>query len=85
MQDGDDVPEWLRNGEYVIEYDFADTEALLHAFLPYVPLAAISRVSGINQGLLSHYANGLKKPRLAQRKRIVESLHKIGRSLEAIS
>lgn len=84
LADGDNVPGWLRDGDYEIEYTFADAETLLHAFLPYVPLAAISRVSGINQGLLSHYANGVKRPRPEQRRRIVDALHKIGRRLEAV-
>ena len=51
---------------------------------PYASIAAISRVSGINQHQLSHYANGLKKPRPEQRRRIVEGLHKIGRELMAV-
>lgn len=47
-------------------------------------LAAISRASGINQSLLSHYVNGLKKPREQQRKRIVDGLHKIGSDLQSV-
>jgi hypothetical protein len=38
----------------------------------------------INQHQLSHYANGIKKPRPEQRRRIVEGLHKIGRELIAV-
>ena len=58
--------------------------ALLQMCSPYASIAAISRVSGINQHQLSHYANGIKKPRPEQRRRIVEGLHKIGRELIAV-
>ena len=43
-----------------------------------------SRASGINQSLLSHYVNGLKKPCEQQRKRIVDGLHKIGSDLLSV-
>lgn len=83
IADGDDVPQWLRDGDYEFEYHL-DAAALLQMCAPYVSIAAISRVSGINQHQLSHYANGLKKPRPQQRRRIVEGLHKIGRELIAV-
>lgn len=83
VEDGEAVPEWLKNGDYEFVYNYLDATTLLKAYTPYVSLAAISRASGINQGLLSHYANGLKKPREQQRQRIVAGLHKIGSELEA--
>ena len=60
-KDGDEVPQWLAEGNYEFEYNFIDVAALLRAYEPFVALAAISRSSGINQHLLSHYANGIKK------------------------
>lgn len=54
---------------------------MLHAYEPYLSLAAISRASGINQHQLSHYANGLKTPRPQQRQRIVDGIRKIGKEL----
>ena len=83
VADGDDVPGWLRDGDYEFEYHL-DAAALLQMCSPYASIAAISRASGINQHQLSHYANGLKKPRPEQRRRIVEGLHKIGRELIAV-
>ena len=83
IADGEDVPLWLRNGEYEFEYHL-DTAALLRSCEPYASLAAISRASGVNERQLSHYANGLKKARPQQRQRIVEGLHKIGRRLIGI-
>ena len=85
LEDGEDVPEWLKAGDYEFDYRYEDTAALLHAYLPYVSLAAISRASGISQGLLSHYANGIKKPRPEQRRRIVDGLHRIGSALQSVT
>ena len=84
VEDGDDVPQWLIDGNYEFEYDFIDTATLLHVYSPDLSLAAISRASGINQTQLSHYANGLKTPRPAQRQRIVDGIHAIGRRLMAV-
>jgi predicted RNase H-like HicB family nuclease len=81
IEDGDDVPQWLRDGDYEFEYNLLDATTILRAYEPYVSLAAISRATGINQHQLSHYANGLKKPRPLQRQRIVDGIHKIGREL----
>lgn len=85
VEDGEEVPEWLKNGDYVFEYNYENAAALLRAYEPYVSLAAISRASGISQGLLSHYANGIKNPRPEQRRRIVEGLHKIGNELQRVA
>ena len=81
VEDGDEVPQWLRDGDYEFEYNLLDVPTLLHTYVPFVTLAAISRATGINQRLLSHYTNGIKRPRPQQRQRIVEGIHKIGREL----
>lgn len=84
LEDGDDVPQWLVDGEYEFEWNYVDTATLLRAIEPYASLSSISRASGINQHQLSHYANRVKKPRLQQRQRIVDGIHKIGRELIAV-
>lgn len=84
VADGDDVPRWLADGDYEISYHL-DAAALIHSCERYASLAAISRASGVNERLLSHYANGIKTPRAKQRMRIVEGIHKIGRTLLNIS
>lgn len=66
------------NGKYEFEY-YLDTAALIRSCEQYASLAAISRVSGVNERQLSHYATGKKKPRPQQRERIVRGLHEIGR------
>lgn len=78
LADGDEVPEWLAKGDYDFEWVLA-VSALLRNCGQYLSLAAIARASGINQQQLSHYANGLKSPRPAQRQRIVEGIHRIGK------
>ena len=83
IADGDDVPQWLRDGDYELEYHL-DTAAVLQMCSPYASIAAISRASGINQHQLSHYANGLKKLRPEQRRRIIEGIHKIGHELISV-
>jgi predicted RNase H-like HicB family nuclease len=77
IKDGDDVPSWLANGDYTFEY-ILSVSALLQKIEKFTSLAAVSRVSGINEQLLSHYATGLKKPRDKQRERIISGIHKIG-------
>ncbi len=83
LADGDEVPEWLLNGDYQFEW-IMDTPAMLHSCERFTSIAAISRASGINERLLSHYANGLKVPREQQRARIVEGIHKIGREFLSV-
>lgn len=84
LKDGDDIPEWLRNGEYEFVFHPMSTAALLRCSEDFTTMAAIARASGMNQRQLSNYANGLKKPRPQQHQRIVAGLHKIGRQLMAV-
>lgn len=80
VADGDTLPEWLVKGEYEFDIELG-TSALLRRCEQFTSLSAISRASGISQQQLSHYANGLKKPRPAQRRRIVEGIHRIGEKM----
>ena len=84
LADGDEVPQWLVEGNYEFDYDYLSAAALIKACEPYASLAALSRATGINQRQLSHYANGIRHPRPEQRKRIVEGMHKIGRELLSV-
>lgn len=83
VEDGEIIPDWLASGDYEVQYNLSAT-VLLRQAEKFTTMAAISRVTGINQKLLSHYANALKKPRPAQRQRIVEGLHAIGRQFLAV-
>ena len=77
------VPEILQ-GEYELVFEF-DIEALLKYINGTVTKTALAKASGINATQLSHYSSGLKKPRKAQRERIVAGLHKLGRDLLSVS
>ena len=84
LADGDDVPQWLADGDYEFEWVYADTATLLRVCEPFVTIAAISRETGINQHLLSHYANLVKIPREKQRQRIAEGIRRIGERLISV-
>lgn len=83
IEDGDNVPKWLVDQDYIIEFDLA-VSALLREAERFTTMAVISRFTGINQKLLSHYANAVKIPREAQRERIVNGLHAIGQQILAV-
>lgn len=84
LADGDSVPQWLADGNYEFVYHFDDAAALIRSVEQYASLAAISHVTGINQNLLSHYANGIKNPRPKQRQRIIDGIHAIGQRLMSL-
>ena len=83
IADGEDIPLWLAEGNYVIDYSLS-VSALLRQAEQFTTMAVISRVTGINQKLLSNYASSVKKPREAQRERIVKGLHMIGEQFLAV-
>lgn len=79
-----DAPEWAKEGSYEIVYKM-EVSAVLRQAVQYTTMAAVSRVSGINQKLLEHYASSRKRPRQAQRDKIKEALHRIGEEILAFS
>ena len=81
VEDGDEVPQWLVDGEYEFKWCITDTASLLQSLEGMTTIAAISRATGINERLLSHYANGIKRPSAKQRQKILDGIHHIGKSL----
>lgn len=81
-KDGDEIPDIFK-GKYQLEFELS-TQALLHKFDGVLTRAALSRITGINEKLLGHYMSGFRNPRPAQREKIVEGIHKVGRELIAI-
>ena len=71
-------------GNYELEFKLS-TEALLNAYSNIFTKAALSRITGINERQLWHYASGMRKPRPAQRKRIEDGLHRLGNELLNVS
>ena len=83
IEDGDNLPEWLKNGEYQLDY-YLETSALLHSLDKIISHKAISRVTGINQRQIGHYASGHRTPRPKQRERIINGIHAISRELASV-
>ncbi len=81
--DGDVIPEWLETGDYEIVYSLS-VSAILRNAERFATMAAISRATGIHQKLLSSYANAVKIPRIEQRKKIVNGLHRIGKDFLSV-
>ena len=80
--DNDKIPEALR-GNYELEFEL-NTQALLHYFEGILTRSALARVAGINVRQLGHYATGHRNPRPAQRMKIIEGIHQIGREFNSV-
>ena len=78
----DKVPAILK-GDYEIVFKF-DAESFLNFYKKIFTNAALERMTGINQKQFQHYASGLKKPRLAQVKKIETAMHTLGQELMAV-
>ncbi|MDR3340022.1 MAG: CopG family transcriptional regulator [Candidatus Symbiothrix sp.] len=83
LSDGDILPEWLKNGDYELDY-ILETSALLHRLDGILTRSAISRATGINEKQIGHYASGYRKPRPAQREKIINGIHSISRELASV-
>ena len=78
-----DVPDWLKNKDYVIIYKY-DSQSFLNYFKGIFTNAALERISGINQRQINHYATGRKKPRPEQLKKLEQGIHKLAGELLAV-
>lgn len=76
-------PAWYKNG-FEIEVKF-EVAALINHYQYIFTKRALSKITGINESLLSQYAGGLKKPRKQQVERIEQGLHTLSKELGAIS
>jgi predicted RNase H-like HicB family nuclease len=82
QRNGDTVPEEFL-GEYELKYVLTP-QALLKSMQGVLTQTALSRTSGIKPQQLSYYATGKRRPRAAQRTRIVEGIHSLARELMAV-
>ena len=80
VEDGMDIPSWLVAGDYELEWEL-ELSAMIRICEAYTSMTAIARAAGMDARQLSHYANGLKRPRPQQRQCVIDGIHKIGRSL----
>ena len=75
---GKDFP---NNIEFEFRYDVA---SFLSYYSRKLSLAGLQAITGINQGQLSHYVNGRKKPTMKTIKKIESSIHNFGSELSQI-
>ena len=78
----DELPDVLKN-DYEIVYKF-DTQSFIKYFEGIFSKPVLEKITGINQKQIHHYTSGLKKPRPAQRKRIENALHGLGKELLSV-
>jgi predicted RNase H-like HicB family nuclease len=78
----DEIPDVL-NYEFELVFEL-NTQALLHHFEGLLTRSALSRITGINQRQLGHYATGHRHPRPEQRTKIIEGIHRIGKEFCSI-
>lgn len=83
LEDNDPIPA-VFNGEYTLAYKLS-TEALLNAYSNIFTKAALSRITGINERQLWHYAAGVRKPRITQIKKIEAGIRALTQELSSIS
>lgn len=76
------APDWVKNG-YEIEYTM-EISALLQYYDSILTRSALSRITGINERQLGHYATGYRKPRERQREKIIEGFHKLGKEFSSV-
>jgi predicted RNase H-like HicB family nuclease len=70
--------------DYTLQYSF-DLETFLAHYNRMLTKRALSRITGINESLLSQYATGRKHPRKKQTAKIEQGLHQFARELLQIS
>jgi predicted RNase H-like HicB family nuclease len=83
LSDSDAIPEWLKTGNYELNY-FLETSALLHRLDGVLTRSAIARATDINEKQIGHYASGYRNPRPAQREKIISGIHSISRELASV-
>ncbi len=75
LESGEPIPTWVHG--YEVEYNL-EVSALLQYFDGILTRSALSRVTGINERQLGHYATGYRKPRPEQREKIINGIRNIG-------
>jgi predicted RNase H-like HicB family nuclease len=83
QEDGLQIPVIFKR-KYTLQFIY-DIETFLNFYDQIFTRRALSRLTGINESLLSQYAAGLKHPRRAQVKRIEEGLHNLANELLQVS
>ncbi len=68
-----------------LEFDFKyDTSSFLQYYAYAFTLAGVERITGVNQGQLSHYINGTRKPSEKTIRKIEERIRAFGAEISAV-
>ncbi|WP_314058668.1 helix-turn-helix transcriptional regulator [Empedobacter brevis] len=67
--------------EFVFKQDMA---SFLEYYNKIFTLAGLERLTGVNQAQLSHYLNGVKKPRRNTVEKIENKIHELGKELTTL-
>ena len=67
-------------GEFNLTYKM-DLASLFEWFSGILTKSGVSRITGLNQSLISQYVSGIKKPSSKQTKKIEQALHNLGQEL----
>ena len=69
-----------------IEFSFKyDTASFLRHYSDMLSLSGLEKITGINQRQLSHYLNGVKKPRRETIKKIETGIHRFANELSHVN
>ncbi len=74
-----EVPDMFQD-EYELSYKM-DIASLFDWFSGVLTKSGLSRITGMNQSLISQYAMGIKKPSSKQTRKIESALHRLGQEL----
>ena len=80
---GDKLPEVLLK-EYQLAFRF-DIQTFMEWLSKVMSQKGLSNIAGMNESLISQYANGVKNPGPKQLKRMESALHQFADDLHAIS
>jgi hypothetical protein len=76
-----------QKGKHFVEAEFKyvyDTASFLAYYSNVLSLAGLQRITGINQGQLSHYVNGHRKPSQKTVQKIEKSLHAFANEISQV-
>lgn len=79
---GKEIPPELNNGELEFEYVY-DLSGFFQNF-PFISASALAKTLGINEGLMRRYKAGCATAGEAQKKKILDGIHAIGKELLSV-
>jgi predicted RNase H-like HicB family nuclease len=82
-EDNDPIPA-LFQGEYELEFKW-EVKSLMWYYNHVITRSALSKLTGINERQLGHYATGKSNPRPEQVRKIEAAFHQLGEELQSVS